>query len=306
MSRSDRPLKRRLIKLGTRLLLGSSRAHVQDWFPGLRLAPQAGRRSILYRGREVGVLLPLDVLGEPDNGRAICIVGSGPSVAQTDLSGIGPQSAILLNGAIHLIGEPIVEPLAVAVEDERFVWRHFDLMRRKIAPGQACLFSVAVLRSICEQDVGWLKDKRIVLIDDIRKPYGERRRSMEQIRGLEFVWIDETGKFGISLDPERGVFQGGSVAVSALQFAIALQPAEVAFAGIDIRNAAAPRFYETASQTAYSGIAEAESRILGHMALAKTITDQRRIRLVNYSPVSALSQAGIPYDGRFWRGGSSI
>lgn len=305
MSRSDRPLKRRLIKLGTRLLLGPSRAHMQDWFPGLRLASQMGRRSILYRDREVAVLRSLDVLGEPDNGRAICIIGSGPSIAQTDLSGIGPQSAILLNGAIHLIGEPIVEPLAVAVEDERFVWRHFDLMRRKIAPGQACLFSVAVLRSICEHDAGWLQDKRIVLIDDIRKPYGERRRGTAQVSGLDFARVDDAGEFGISLDPERGVFQGGSVAVSALQFAIALQPAEIGFAGIDIRNAAAPRFYETASKAAYSGIAEAESRILGHMALAKAISDEKRIRLVNYSPVSALSQAGIPYDGRLWRGGSS-
>ncbi|WP_246752791.1 glycosyl transferase [Sinorhizobium sp. BG8] len=302
MPRSDRPFARSLIKLGTRLLLGGARAHVQDWFPGLRLAPtQSGGKAIFYRGRRVGTLESLSALVDA-SGRSLRIVGSGPSVVHTDLSGTEPASAILLNGAIHLIGERIPKPLAVAVEDERFVWRHFDLMHSKIDAGQVCLFSVAVLRALCEKDPDWLENKRIVLIDDIRKPYGLSRRSLEQLRVLDFVRTDATGTFGFSLDPDRGVFQGGSVAVSALQFAMALRPAGIGFAGIDIRNATAPRFYETAGQTAYSGIAEAESRILGHFTLAKAIADERGIRLRNFSPVSALAQAGIAYDARLWRG----
>lgn len=297
MGRSDRPLSRSLIKLGARLLLGRDLAHVQDWYPGLSIDEG---RVLHYRRQPVATLRDAGIL--IDATRAwIHIVGSGPSVAGADLSRLEPSSAILLNGAIHLAGGPVAAPLAVAVEDERFVYRHFELMREKIAAGQACLFSVAALRAICERDRGWLADRRVILINDIRKPYGLPRRTAAQIRALDFVRLDPSGEYGFSLSPERGVFQGGSVAVSALQFAIALRPAKIGFVGIDIRNAAEPRFYEERGQAAFSGIAGAEARILGHVALARTVAEERGIALVNFSPVSALSDIGIAFDDRLVR-----
>ena len=301
MWRSDRPLSRSLIKLGARLLLGRSRAHAQDWFPGLaiRQTPE-GEREVLYRGAGVAKLLGSAVLRGGEGG-TVTIVGSGPSVALADLSRLERGSAILLNGAIHLIGDGIAAPLAVAIEDERFVFRHFELIREKIAGGQGLLLSVAAVRAICEHDVSWLSDKRVILIDDIRKPYGFSRRKDAALRALDFVRLDPTGAYGISLDPDRGVFQGGSVAVSALQFALAARPKTVGFIGVDIRNADWPRFYERAGAVAFSGIAGAEQRILGHIALTKAVAEDRGIRLVNFSPVSALAEIGVAYDGRLLR-----
>lgn len=292
---ADRPLIRSIIGRGLRLLLGGSRAHAQDAFPGLKIRQSPEGQAVFYRGRRVSRLEPAEALRTVSGGAAF-VVGSGPSVAAADFSRLPPGSAILLNGAIHLVAEQIGRPLAVAIEDERFVWRHFALMRAKIAPGQLCLFSVAVLRAICEHDPIWLSDKRTVLIDNIAKPYGLPRRKHAQLAALDFLRFDATGAFGFSLDPDRGVFQGGSVAVSALQFAVAARPKRIGFIGVDIRNASEPRFYETAGKTAFSGIARAEARILGNLALGRAIALEQGMEVVNHAPASALADAGFPFD----------
>jgi hypothetical protein len=227
---ADRPWHRSLIKTGARLLLGGSRAHAQDWFPGLDIVRRNGVGEVFYHRAKVADLSSTDRLRE-QSGQTIHIVGSGPSIRDCDLTDLEKGSAVLLNGAIGLIGEQIAAPLAIAVEDERFVWRHSEMMRRRIRSGTICLFSVAVLRAISELDSRWLADKTIVLID--------------------------------------------------------------------ISNAGEPRFYETSDETAFSGIAQAEDRILEHFILAKEIASERGVTFVNYSPVSALLKHGFGYDARF-------
>ena len=217
---SDRPWHRALIKIGMRLFLGSARAHFQDGFPGLKVVPatKAVPGSVHYRGNQVATLVSADALRDR-SGDVVAIVGSGPSIADNDLSGLPAQSAILLNGAISLWGGAIKAPLAVAVEDERFIWRHFDLLKQHVGDQTPCLFSVEVLRAICEIDPGFLSARTIVLIDDIRKPYGIRRRRFDLIDTFAFVRRDAASNAGLSFAPDHGVFRGGSVAVSALQFA---------------------------------------------------------------------------------------
>lgn len=295
---ADRPWHRSLIKAGARLLLGSSRAHAQDWFPGLTIIRRNGTGEVFYHRAKVADLENSDRLRQ-DAGAIIHIVGSGPSIRDCDLSGLETGSAILLNGAIGLIGEQIATPLAVAVEDERFVWRHSEMMRRRIKPGAVCLFSVAVLRALATLDSRWLSDKTVILIDNVSKPYGAPRRSPDDIRRLDFVRLNAAGTAGFSFAPDRGVFQGGSVAVSALQFALACSPETIGFLGIDISNAGEPRFYETGDETAFSGIALAEDRIIEHLVLARDIAAERGVTFVNYSPVSALLKHGFGYDARF-------
>ncbi|MET0747899.1 MAG: glycosyl transferase [Rhizobium sp.] len=297
---SDRPWHRSLIKTGTRLLLGSARAHFQDAFPGLRIvrATAAATGEVCYRGHRVATLSSAALL-RARAGDSIHIVGSGPSIAQNDLSGLPPRSAMLLNGAISLVGGPIETPLAVAVEDERFIWRHFDLLTRTLRDDTPCLFSVEVLRAICERDPAVLADRTIMLIDDIRKPYGVRRRRFDAIQDFDFVRRDAASNAGLSFDPDRGLFRGGSVAISALQFALYCAPKTIGLFGIDISNAGQPRFYETQGASAASGIAAAEARIVAHFVLAKSVAAERGIDLVNFSPVSALVAAGFGYDDRF-------
>lgn len=300
---SRRPLSRSLIKLGSRILLGGPRAHFQDAFPGLRLQSGASGSKVIYRGREQAVLFSPAILG---HGQPVgYIVGSGPSVRQCDMTRVEDGTAILLNGAIHLTAAEIRKPLAVAIEDERFVWRHFDLMRERVSPGTICLLSVQVLRAICENDGGWLADKRVVLIDNLLKPYARPRRHPADFAGEDFVFRPEDATAAISLDPAKGVFQGGSVAISALQFLIACRPGLIGLFGIDISNADAPRFYETAGASAFSGIASAQARIVGYFDVARQFCQSHDIALECYSDRSALLGVGYRFSDRFSRAAGS-
>jgi hypothetical protein len=108
--------------------------------------------------------------------------------------------------------------------------------------------------------------------------------------------MNRDGSAGFSSAPDKGVFQGGSVAISALQFAMAADARQIGFAGIDISNAGDPRFYERRGETASSGIHGAEDRLLRHFAIAKAVADARGTTFVNYSEVSALRKIGVGYD----------
>jgi hypothetical protein len=297
---SERPLWRSMVKLAISTFGGRRWRHAQDWLPGLRLTlpiEPGATGSIVYRGSAVAQLIhPAALKGVSSS---VHIVGSGPSIKDNDLGLTGSQSCILLNGAIGLVDAGVSAPLAIAVEDERFIWRHFNLLRT--IKKTTCLLSTSAIRAICEIDPSWLHGQQVILIDDIRKPYRHQRRSDQEIASFDFVEMSGDGTAGFSMEPSRGVFQGGSVLISALQFAVYWGPEEIGMFGIDISNASQPRFYEREGITAKSGLVEGKKRILAHVALAKKISNQRVIRLSNFSPVSALRECGLDYDDRFAR-----
>ncbi|BCJ91163.1 glycosyl transferase [Terrihabitans soli] len=297
---SDRPLRRRAIKIAA-LALGPRWSHTHNWTPFLELRKADGREpgTIVYRGRKVGRFIPADRLKDKAGAAAIQIIGSGPSVLMMDLSAIAPGSAILLNGALELIGSQIERPLAVIIEDERFIWRHFAKFRAKVPPGVPCILSVGVIRAICEIDAAWFTEREIVLIDDIRKPYHAPKPKLGDLKTRSHVAMSHDGDAGISLAPDLGVFQGGSVVISALQFAIHCRPKSIGLIGIDISNANEPRFYEGNGSRAPSGLKRAEGRILSHLLLGRTICASNEIELLNHSPTSVLNRHDFAYDNRF-------
>ncbi|MGV3550131.1 glycosyl transferase [Rhizobium sp.] len=292
---SDRPFRRQAIKLAAQVFLGRRRAHYHAWLPSLRIEGRSGDRPgrVLYRRMPVIDLSDIGAL----TGRAgsrIVIVGSGPSVNEARLDQLSPHTCLLLNGAISLIGQGIAESLAVAIEDERFVWRHFDMIARHVPMDVPMLLSPGVIRALCDIDAAFLKGRIVALIDDIKKPYGHVRRDDTALAKLDFATL--RGGAGFSTRPDGGVFQGGSVLVSALQFAMATGARKIGFIGVDITNADAPRFYEDDGGAAFSGVAGAAGRILDHIALAGDIADYRGIRLINHSKQSALNTIGIDYE----------
>lgn len=291
---SDRPFRRQAIKVLAQLFLGRRRAHYHSWLPSLVIAGRVGNAPgrVVHRGKQVLDLSASDSL-QQRAGPRIVIVGSGPSIKGSDLRTLPSRSAVLLNGAINLVGTEIGEPLAVAIEDERFVWRHQRLIAERVPSGVPLLLSTGAIRALCDIDPGFLQGRTAILIDDLRKPYGRPRRDDAELAALDFITRRDGA--GFSARPDAGVFQGGSVVVSALQFAMAAGAAETGFIGVDIANADAPRFYEKAGDVAFSGVAGAEKRILDHVALARDVAAQRGIRLVNHSPVSALRSIGLDY-----------
>lgn len=296
---SNRPLRRVIFRLLCAVLLGRDRAHYEGWLPSLRLELATAERfgEVVYKGARVGTLVrSIEVLANSPP-EEVVVIGSGPSVSEANLNLVLPGTAILLNGAINLGLTHGIKPLAIAIEDERFVWRHFDLMRSAISNDVPMMLSPSVLRAICEIDPGWLSEKRVVLIDNVLKPYDHSRRRISEIVDFRYIRASSAGSC-LSLLPDRGVFQAGSVAVSAFQFAMYYRPNKIGFLGVDINNSGLPRFYEVSGNAAYSGILQAKLRILNFMSLGLVVASDLGISVVTYSAQSALREVGMPFDRR--------
>lgn len=297
----NRPFSRSLVKLGFTIFAGKRRAHFQDCWPGLCIErDDSGAGKIHYRGRMAGVLLPT---GLPQGLSEINIVGSGPSLAKQRIECLAPNSAILLNGAIALAGK--LQPLAIAVEDERFVWRHIDILRN--APDN-CLYllSPAAMRAWLSLDQNALEGRSIMLIDNIFKPVHLPRRSAASPELTACLALDTETGAALSLDPAVGVVIAGTVACSAVQFALNARPGRIGLAGIDLSNANQPRFYEREGSSAFSGIVSGLQRILRAFSLVHSVAEAAGVSLVCYSPVSALLEIGLEYDDKLDKRSSQL
>lgn len=285
-SGSDRPLSRKLIRLGFQLL-GRSRAHRQDLWPGMRIDRASGR--VIWRGRD---LLMLRAPGAvvPAGMAVIAVVGSGPSLRDQRIEALGEGTAILCNGAASLAGR--IRPLAVAVEDERFVFRHHPMLAA-LPADIPLLLSPAALRAWAERDSAPLRGRDVALIDNLARPLDGPRRPLSDPALSGTVIRDRQA--ALSVRPDRGVVIAGTVALSALQFALAAAPGRIVLAGIDLTNDRQPRFYEDGNM-APSGLAAGLDRILAGFALARATAERRGIPISCASPVSALLDLGYPHD----------
>ena len=295
MPRSDRPLSRRLAKLAMTLRHGRAGAHAQDWWPGLALdVPGDGRGRATWRGRPLAALHPyLDFAAEmPD---AVTIIGSGPSVADSAVEALPDRSALLLNGAVALMADRCPRPLAIFVEDERFVHRHHAMLTTRIGDDTWCALSVSALRALAGYAPRWLAARRLLPILNLVKPYRARRRDAEALARLPIVATDPANGAALSTDPGRGVVPAGTVALTAMQFALAGEPSHVGLAGIELDTAARPRFYETAGNAAPSGLIAGRDRALRHFALARRIAGRRGIDTPCHAPDSALLDVGYRF-----------
>lgn len=284
---SDRPLPRKLIRLGFQML-GRARAHRQDIWPGLTIQPDTG--CVAWRGRTLLKLAPPSRIVTPGL-PLIAVIGSGPSLKDQRIEALGDGTAILCNGAAMLADR--IRPLAVAVEDERFVFRHHAMLaalRREIP----LLLSPAALRAWAERGTAPLEDRAVALIDNLEKPVGGARRALSDPALRETVLRGH--RAALSVAPERGVVITGTVAFSALQFALAARPARILLAGIDLTNDGQPRFYE-GDDRAPSGLSTGLDRILAGFALAREVAMRQGIAVDCASPVSALLAIGYDLTG---------
>jgi hypothetical protein len=282
---SDRPLTRTFISIFFRAL-GRSRAHRQDIWPGLNINRSSGH--VMWYGQP---LLTLQRAAQiiPRGLPMIAVVGSGPSLKHQKIEAIGGDTAILCNGAATLADR--IRPIAVAVEDERFVFRHHAMLV-SLCRDIPLLLSPSALRAWAERDAASLKNRSVALIDNLEKPVATARRNLSDSK-LNTI-ILRGHQSASSLDPEQGVVITGTVAFSAFQFALNACPARILLAGIDLANGNDPRFYE-ADDIAPSGLSKGLDRILSGFSLAHEEASRNKITLDCASPVSKLLSIGFNY-----------
>jgi hypothetical protein len=297
--RLNRPARRYAARFYCLVRYGHSHAHAEDWWPNLRLVKAVGEGKagrIVYRGRAIAPVTayPRSLEGISE----LIVVGSGPSLASQAVDRVPIESALLVNGAIHLLNNSGRRPFGVVIEDERFVWRHWQALFCTVPPQTDCYFSTSVIRALCEISPEWLASQSVHHLDFVHRPHGNKRPDGLRLRSLPFLRWSDDGKAAISLSPESGLMPAGSVAGSAAQLALSLAPPRIGLAGIDLTNTSRPRFYESDADKAMSRIDAASERILATFSIIRDECARRGIVLENYSPVSRLAEIGVPYVSR--------
>ena len=188
-----RPASRYFARLYCLLRYDWANAHAEEWWPHLSLTRPSERTvgEIRYRGEIIAPLMPYPTASGADE---VVVVGSGPSLASQARERIPLSSALLLNGAIHLIGPAGERPLGVVIEDERFVWRHWRTIQAKVPPKTHCYLSTSVIRALCETAPGWLASQTVHHLDFVHRPYGVRRPDNAELRKLPFLRWSNDGK----------------------------------------------------------------------------------------------------------------
>lgn len=282
MTRSDRPLSRKLVRLAFQAL-GPSRAHRQDIWPGLDIDRPASR--VTWRGRPLLQPVLFSAI-LPQGAGMIAVVGSGPSLRGQRIEALGDGTAILCNGAALLAQR--IRPLAVAVEDERFVFRHHEMLAA-LPHDIPLMLSPAALRAWAERGTEPLQDRTVALIENLARPLGGKRRRLDD-PALDHL-VQRGHGAAITTDPDKGVVIVGTVAFSALQIALSALPQQIVLAGIDLNNHAEPRFYETTDR-APSGLGAGQDRILAGFALALEVAVQKHLNISCASESSSLLTIG--------------
>ena len=134
-------------------------------------------------------------------GETPVIVGSGPSLKTVEIERLGTRQCMLLNGALSLVDKIGSNHIGV-IEDERFVWRHSELIAT--SPVTRWLMSAGVIRTVLTRDASWFERCEVALIDNLEKPFDARRRALD---GLGGVIADKWAHY--STRPDLGcVFRG--------------------------------------------------------------------------------------------------
>ena len=304
ISSSQTPFFRHLRKHTGRLVYGLRKSHWYQWNPGLELDRPVESKpgELRYRNRRIAEVQPLANLAALVSGKTVCIVGSGPSIAELDLDSLLNEVSFILNGAIYLRENHPFVPTIFCVEDERFIWTNFKKIDTMLPVDTACVFTPAVMRAICEISPEWFAKRPLYMIESVKKPYLESQLTENDLHQIDWLITTDNKKVGFSLNPSAGIFPIGTVAYSAFQIGVSLTPSTIGFAGIDLRvNPEKPRFYDTSKGSAWSGLNRSRAKILEGFKIGNKIATQQGINLENYSRRSALNEYGFTYSSRFER-----
>ncbi|WP_157954339.1 hypothetical protein [Saccharospirillum mangrovi] len=221
-------------------------------------------------------------------------VGSGPSMAEQNLAPLAQSPAVLLNGAISLVLNGVVpEPFAVMVEDARFILERADMLRQLPAGTPLCLVGPA-LQALGEVDPGLYSRFKLYFMQGFDSHYGEAKRILTE---ADAPFYRTDGQLMLSLDLSIGHFGCGTVMYSGVQMGFHVRAKQLCLVGFDMTNLNQPRFYETAQNAAWTGLAKAyQNRILPAFELAVKTANEFGMSIENCSHTSILPTELLPFN----------
>jgi Kdo-III transferase WaaZ len=225
------------------------------------------------------------------------LIATGPSVNEIDYDALDLHHVMGVNGAIALQDRHTIPFEFYCIVDAGFVRNRPDLVARVIQEDLTLFTTPLVLWYIAQYLPLDPIRCRIFLIEDIQSPV--RRRSLRTRDLLDVqanadaVLFDEATPLGFSMNLRRGVFDGRTVAYTALQALVWLGFDKVLLHGLDLVDAThTPRFYETAESMLPSSLdAQFGAFIEPSFRGASALLGKLGVNVKNLSPQSALGAA---------------
>lgn len=251
--------------------------------------------------------IPLAELPRGIGGEAQLIL-SGPSVAQIDYAKCAMGAVMGVNGSIALRARhPSLRFHYYAMLDAGFVRHRRDLVAEVLAQDLVLFVTPEVYRWIALLFDNRSVRCRIALFEEVHQRAFQPRARPDELEAQlgadpELVLFDARHPMhahGFSLNPARGLFGGGTVAYTSLQFLAWLGAKTVYLHGLDLTATAGPRFYEnadtqlpTALDRQFSGHIEPAFRRAGRLL------SERGIKVYNLSILSRLGDD--VFEKRHW------
>lgn len=223
------------------------------------------------------------------------LIATGPSVNDIDYDALDLDHVMGVNGAIALRDRHDIPFEFYCIVDSGFVRNRPDMVARVVRE-DLTLFTTPLVLWYIAQCLPLAQIRcRIFLIEDVQYPARKRslrpRDLLDMQANSDAVLFDEAAPLGFSTNLKRGVFDGRTVAYTALQALVWLGFREVFLHGVDLGDAAhTPRFYETVDTMQPSSLdAQFDAVIEPSFRGASTLLGSLGVDVKNLSPQSALS-----------------
>jgi Kdo-III transferase WaaZ len=251
--------------------------------------------GISIGGREIAVENTRNLAVERP---AAChLIATGPSVNEIDYDALDLRHVMGVNGAIALQERHDIPFEFYCIVDAGFVRNRPDLVARVLQEDLTFFTTPLVLWYIAQCLPLEQIRCRIFLIEDILCPVCKRslrtRDLLDVQANADVVLFDKTAPLGFSTNLRRGVFDGRTVAYTALQALVWLGFDKVFLHGLDLVDAThTPRFYETAESMLPSSLdAQFDAFIEPSFRGAAALLGRLGVNVKNLSPNSALGAA---------------
>lgn len=230
------------------------------------------------------------------------LIATGPSVKEIDYRALHMRRAMGVNGAI-VLQQQGVRFNYYCIVDSGFVRQRPDLVERIIGEPLTLFTTPLVLWHIAQHFALERMRCRVFLIDDLRFPAGRRALGVDELRAAHddsalalFDAPEAPEALGFSLDIRRGVFDGRTVAYTALQVLASLGFGRIYLHGVDLVNAATtPRFYESHGNMQPSHLdRHFHAFIEPSFRHAAALLRSRCVQVMNLSMKSALGEEVFP------------
>lgn len=287
--------------LARRMILvkfGKGYRHIHPYWPFMKINfKEDGRHEIVFKGKKVYTTKSFKELKNRKYDE-IVVFGAGPSVKQMDISKVKPETAILVNGAMALANKLKGGPLMCAVFDYAFLWdKNCSKMLDDLPVGTKLLVSDCFLGYALRKNRHLLDKFDLYLSFSALHPYYKPERKVQQLPKEDFkIGYDSA----FSYNPQKAMFDGGTILTWALQVAYYLRADTTYICGLDLGNFNEPHFYETEKNKIVSiGLLRDYQRIENFMRLASESFKEQNLKIYNCSPVTKLPYSIFPFSEHF-------